>query len=204
MQCLCTVFLTSVSLSWSIIQKQCYVHFRCTTWYFDLYMHYKPSRSICPWDFPGKNTGVGCHFLYQGIFLTQGSNPHLLKLLHWQADSLTLHHLGGPQTLWNDSVQFSHSVVSDSLWAHGLQHARPPCPSPNPAVYPNSCPSYHVLVTWLIMHWSRNWSCTDHLAFHALIMWFIMCWSCLVSHTDHVPLEAMNIELSRQESVIRL
>ena len=140
MQCLCTVFLTSVSLSWSIIQKQCYVHFRCTTWYFDLYMHYKPSRSICPWDFPGKNTGVGCHFLYQGIFLTQGSNPHLLKLLHWQADSLTLHHLGGPQTLWNDSVQFSHSVVSDSLWAHGLQHARPPCPSPNPAVYPNSCP----------------------------------------------------------------
>ena len=46
MQCLCTVFLTSVSLSWSIIHIQCYVHFRCTTWYFDLYMHYKPSRSI--------------------------------------------------------------------------------------------------------------------------------------------------------------
>ena len=31
-----------------------------------------------PWDSPGKNTGVGCHFLLQGIFLTQGSNPHLL------------------------------------------------------------------------------------------------------------------------------
>ena len=31
-----------------------------------------------PWDFPGKNTGVGCHFLLQGIFLTQGSNSHLL------------------------------------------------------------------------------------------------------------------------------
>ena len=46
MQCLCTVFLTSVSLSWSIIHIQCYGHFRCTTWYFDLYMHYKPSRSI--------------------------------------------------------------------------------------------------------------------------------------------------------------
>ena len=38
------------------------------------------------------------------------------------------------------SVQFSHSVVSDSLWPHGLQHARPPCPSPTPGVYPNSCP----------------------------------------------------------------
>ena len=40
----------------------------------------------------------------------------------------------------NSSVQFSHSVVSNSLWPHGLQHARPPCPSPTPGVYPNSCP----------------------------------------------------------------
>ena len=39
------------------------------------------------------------------------------------------------------SVQFSCSVVSDSLWSHGLQHARPPCPSPTPRVYSNSCPS---------------------------------------------------------------
>ena len=37
-------------------------------------------------------------------------------------------------------IQFSHSVVSNSLWAHELQHARPPCPSPTPGVYPNSCP----------------------------------------------------------------
>ena len=37
----------------------------------------KPARLFCPWDFPGKNTGVGCHFLLQGIFLTQGSNPHV-------------------------------------------------------------------------------------------------------------------------------
>ena len=35
-----------------------------------------------PWDFPGRNTGVGCHFLLPGIFLTQGSNP---RLLDWQA-----------------------------------------------------------------------------------------------------------------------
>ena len=38
----------------------------------------------------GKNTGVGCHFLLQGIFLTQGSNLGLLCLLHWQVDSLPL------------------------------------------------------------------------------------------------------------------
>ena len=39
------------------------------------------------------------------------------------------------------SVQFTHSVVSDSLWPHGLQHARSPCPSPTPRVYSKSCPS---------------------------------------------------------------
>ena len=38
------------------------------------------------------------------------------------------------------SVQFSHSVMSDSLRPHGLQHTRPPCQSPAPRVYPNSCP----------------------------------------------------------------
>ena len=38
----------------------------------------------CPWDFPGKNTGVDCHSLLQGIFPSQGSNPHLLWLLHYQ------------------------------------------------------------------------------------------------------------------------
>ena len=39
------------------------------------------------------------------------------------------------------SVQFSHSVLSNSLWPHELQHARPPCPSPTPGVHSDSCPS---------------------------------------------------------------
>ena len=47
----------------------------------------QPTRLLCPWNFPGKNTGVGCHFLLWGIFLTQGSN---LCLLHWQTDCLPL------------------------------------------------------------------------------------------------------------------
>ena len=51
------------------------------------------SRLLCPWDFPGKNTGVGCHFLLQEIFLTQGSN---LCLLHWQAGSLPAEPQGKP------------------------------------------------------------------------------------------------------------
>ena len=45
----------------------------------------------------GKNTRVGCHFLLQGIFPTQGSNLHLLLPLHWQEDSSPLRHLGNPK-----------------------------------------------------------------------------------------------------------
>ena len=37
------------------------------------------------------------------------------------------------------SVQFNHSVMSDPLWPHGLQHSRPPCPTPTPGVYSKSC-----------------------------------------------------------------
>ena len=40
----------------------------------------------------------------------------------------------------DQSIQFSHSIMSDSLQSHGPQHARPPCPSPTPGVYSNSCP----------------------------------------------------------------
>ena len=57
----------------------------------------EPTRFLCPWDHSGKNTRMGCHFLLQGIFLTKGSNPHLLCLLHWQVGSLTL---GGLTIHW--------------------------------------------------------------------------------------------------------
>ena len=63
-----------------------------TLWLHGMY----PTRLLCPSDFPGKNTGVGFHFLLQGIFLTQGSNLHFLLLLHCQADSLPLCQLGSP------------------------------------------------------------------------------------------------------------
>ena len=46
------------------------------------------------------------------------------------------------ETLYQfSSVQFSRSVVPNSLWPHELQHSRPPCPSPTPGVHPDSCPS---------------------------------------------------------------
>ena len=50
----------------------------------------QPARLLCQWDFPGKNTRVGCHFLLQGIFPTQRSNLCFLHLLHGQVDSLSL------------------------------------------------------------------------------------------------------------------
>ena len=53
----------------------------------------QPARLLSPWDFPGRNTAVGCHFLLQGIFPTQGLNPSLLRR---QADSLPLNHQGSP------------------------------------------------------------------------------------------------------------
>ena len=55
-----------------------------------------------PWDFPGKNTGVGCHFLLQGTFLTQGSNPGLLHCRQ------TLYLLRKPR--WPKYWSFSFSI----------------------------------------------------------------------------------------------
>ena len=243
----------------------------------------QPARLLSTWNFPSKNIGSSCHFLFQRIYVTQGLNPTLLHLLHWQADCLALSYWESPEklcccccsvtqscptlcdptdcstpgfpvcsspslgvcsnscplswwchptisssvvpfsscpqsfpvlgsflmshlcasggqstrtsasvsasvlpvnfqdwfplgltglisllskglssifsnttvqkhqffsaqpSLWSNShihtVQFSHSVMSDSLQPHELQHARPPCPSPTPGVYSNSCPS---------------------------------------------------------------
>ena len=50
----------------------------------------QPTSLLCPWDSPGKNTGVGCHAFLQGIFPTRGSNPCFLCLLYWQASALPL------------------------------------------------------------------------------------------------------------------
>ena len=60
-------------------------------------MDCSPPGSSILGDSPDKNTGVGCHALLQGIFPTQGSNPHLLRLLHWQTGSLPLSPPGKPK-----------------------------------------------------------------------------------------------------------
>ena len=79
------------------------IHLVCAQLLSCIQLFMTPARLLCPWNFPGKNTGVGCHFLLQRIFLgsfflglAQGSNLNLLCLLHWQVNSLPLHHLWSP------------------------------------------------------------------------------------------------------------
>ena len=62
-------------------------------------------------DSQGKNTGMGCHDLLRGIFLTQGSNPNLLCLLHWQVDSL-LAPPGRPFKPWFMTVHYSSKLTA--------------------------------------------------------------------------------------------
>ena len=86
--------------------------------------------------FPGKNNGVGCHFLLQGIFPTHGWNPCLLSFLNWQADSLLRSHLGGPlnslKVKWSKSevTQLCPTLLDPIDWSlssssiHGILQAK--------------------------------------------------------------------------------
>ena len=71
------------------------------------------ARLLSPCYFPGQNTGVGCHFLFHGIFLIQGSNLHLWQLLHWQVDSLPVSHLGSTNIYITDFL-FSYPFTPRS------------------------------------------------------------------------------------------
>ena len=98
--------------------------------------------------FPGKNTEWVAISFSRGTPPFRGLNPCLLCLLHWQVDSLLF-----------SSVQSNHSVMSDSLWTCGLQHARPSCPSPIPGVYSNSCPSSqrcHTTISTFVIPFSSH------------------------------------------------
>ena len=90
-------------------------------------MNCSPPGSSVHGNSPGKNIGVGCQALLQAILPSQGLNPGLPHC-RW-----ILYHLRhqGSQTA-------TYKSTSDSLWPHGLQHARFPCPSPTPGACSNS------------------------------------------------------------------
>ena len=115
----------------------------------------RPHGLYSSWNSPGWNTGVG------SFSLLQGSSQHR----DWSQVSCITGRFFTCWTTWevrqkkiniiwyclyvefflngtNGSVQFSCLVVSNSLWPHGLQHTRLPCPSPTPRAYSNSCPSH--------------------------------------------------------------
>ena len=81
-------------------------------------------------NFPGKNIGVGCHALLQGIFLTHGWKPCLLSLLHWQVCSWPLEPLGNPIEVRADVFhpsckQMCHFSVEIDWIFHAYLHERP-------------------------------------------------------------------------------
>ena len=67
----------------------------------------QPPRLLCPWDFSGKSTGGGCHFLLQGIFPTQGLNP---DLLHCRRTLYPLSHQGSPFSFGKAHPFFQHEA----------------------------------------------------------------------------------------------
>ena len=84
-----------------------------------------------------------CIFLR--IYIEMCSTFSCLSCMHlWSTfGTWNFHVLGATNSMERmeiSSVQFSCSVMSNSLWPHGLQHTRPPCPSPNPGAYSKSCP----------------------------------------------------------------
>ena len=122
----------------------------------------QPASFLCPWDLPDKNTGVGCHFLLQGIFLTKGSNP---CLLHWQADSLSLSHLGSPELgdswlMW----EFQVNTEGTQPYVHGYMYpfSSNPLPSRLPHNTEQSSMCYTVAPFWLPI---LNTAVFTHVAF---------------------------------------
>ena len=94
-----------------------YFQYRCclvTKSYLSLLLPHglQPTRLLCPWDFPGKNTGVGCHCLLQGTFPTQGLKLHLL---HQQAGSLPLSHQGN----CTPTVIHTHTHTHINIYLNG-------------------------------------------------------------------------------------
>ena len=84
----------------------------------------QPTRLLCPWNSPGKNTGVGCHSLLQGIFLTQGSN---LGFLHCKQILYCLNHQGSPLLRWDPPKMGLFQLVPPRVSNVHESHCCHPC-----------------------------------------------------------------------------
>ena len=140
----------------------------------------QPARLLCPWDFPGKNTGVGCHFLLQGIYLTQIKSVSTAL----QVDSLTLGPPWKPLSPWegyqNECV---HRVVkfikvkyfnSSQLWLLPV----------STAISPHFGWCRMVTSIWglVLGHWLRM-----HFVWVSWQTWFSVAFMCEVSADSFKP-----------------
>ena len=118
----------------------------------------QPSRFLCPWNFPGKNTEMGCHFPLHRIFLNKGSSLYLLHLLQWQVGSLSSHSLFTDRVFCSAvSVSCPSADVKTSLccglWSTTLAIRRSRTTPPS-AFFINSA--------WQALHmWKWKWKLRD-------------------------------------------
>ena len=115
----------------------------------------QPTRLLCPWNFPGKSTGVCCHFLLQGIFPTQGSNPGLPHC------SQTLHHLshqGNPciSRYLSIFISFLSGVKAQCIQANIFFFVK----FDSNWAFPLSFLEYHILFIWAAMIWDAWFTVT--------------------------------------------
>ena len=135
------------------------------------------ARFLSPWNISNKNTGVGCHFLLPVIFPTQGSNPHFLHLLYWQADSLPLSHLGNP------IIQYYHTFCLFILFmGFSRQEYWSGLPFPSPVDHVLSELSTMTYPSWVALHcMAYRFTELDKAVFHVislisfLWLWFSFC-----------------------------
>ena len=117
-----------------------------------------PARLLCPWNFTGKNTGVNCYFLFQGIFVIKESNSGLLCLVPWQMGSLPAAPPGKPmlQTITQSDFVLSyitlHTVytniqshrITGFVTQHTLSHNHITCKNCNPSATLTHCHPFYI------------------------------------------------------------
>ena len=115
------------------------------------------TRLLCPWNSPGRNTGVGCHVLLEGIFPTQGSNP---GLLHSRQILYRLSHQGSPRVL--DWIAYSFS--------RGTSQPRVSCIAGDflPAELPRK-PRFRYTILLVVFHLSHHFLPSLFLLFCPLL-----------------------------------
>ena len=146
-------------------------------------MDWGPTRLLHPWISPGKSTGVGCHFLLHGIFLTQGSN---LGLPHCRQTLYRLSHQGSPIYFnWRlITLQYCSGFCHTLTWiSHGctcVPHPEPLSHLP-PHPIPQGCPSTLAFST-LFHALNLDWSSISHM-----VIYMFQCYSLKLSHPCLLP-----------------